>query len=177
MPNPLAWKLNEAAMAEYHVAYLNLGSNIQAETNLPRALNRLLAYGEVQKVSNVWESKAVGATGPNFLNVCARFRSTFSKADLKEQVIHHVETELGRIRSANKYASRTIDIDIVIFDDEFINPDSWKLAYIVVPLAEVYPEYRNPKTGETVGDIAARLHQEVWLEMRPVVLGQLSRGR
>jgi 2-amino-4-hydroxy-6-hydroxymethyldihydropteridine diphosphokinase len=164
-------------MTEYHLAYLNIGSNIEPENNLPKALNLLSEYGEVQKVSSVWESQAVGATGPNYLNVCAAFRSTFSQAALKEQVIHPIETQLGRQRSANKYASRTIDIDIVVFDDEFINNDSWKLAYVVVPLSEVYPEYRNRKTGETVSEIAARLRQSVWLETRRGVLGQLSKGR
>jgi 2-amino-4-hydroxy-6-hydroxymethyldihydropteridine diphosphokinase len=164
-------------MAEYHLAYLNLGSNIQPETNLPKALNLLSEYGEVQKVSSVWESEAVGAIGPNYLNVCAAFRSSFSQVALKEQVIQQIETQLGRQRSANKYASRTIDIDIVVFDDEFLNQESWKLAYVVVPLAEVYPEYRNRETGETVGEIAARLRQSVWLETRRGVLGQLSRGR
>ena len=177
MPNPLAWRSNEAAMVEHHLAYLNLGSNIQPATNLPRALNRLSEYGEIQDVSSVWESQAVGATGPNYLNVCAKFRSTFSQTALKEAVIHPIESQLGRKRTANKYASRPIDIDIVIFDEELLNPNSWKLAYVVVPLAEVYPEYRNPKTGETVGEIAARLRQAVWLETRPGVLGQLSRGR
>ena len=163
-------------MAESHLAYLNLGSNIRPEINLPKALNLLSEYGEVEKVSSVWESQAVGAVSPNYLNVCARFTSTFSQAALKEQVIQSIEARLGRERSANKYASRTIDIDIVIFDDEFINHDSWKLAYVVVPLAEVYPEYRNHRTGETVGEIAARLRQAVWLETRQGVLGQLGRG-
>jgi 2-amino-4-hydroxy-6-hydroxymethyldihydropteridine diphosphokinase len=164
-------------MTEYHLAYLNLGSNIEPETNLPKALNLLSEYGDVQKVSSVWESQAVGATGPNYLNVCAAFSATFSEATLKEQVIRPIETQLGRQRSANKYASRSIDIDIVVFDDEFVNKDSWKLAYVVVPLAEVYPEYRNRETGETFGEIAARLRQSVWLETRRGVLGQLSRGK
>jgi 2-amino-4-hydroxy-6-hydroxymethyldihydropteridine diphosphokinase len=140
-------------------------------------LNLLSEYGEVLKISNVWESEAVGAAGPNYLNVCAAFMSALSRPDLKEQVIHPLESKLGRQRSANKYASRTIDIDIVIFDDEFINKDSWKLAYVVVPLAEIYPEYRNRDTGKTVVEIAARLRQSMWLETRPGVLGQLSRGR
>jgi 2-amino-4-hydroxy-6-hydroxymethyldihydropteridine diphosphokinase len=164
-------------MVEHHLAYLNLGSNIQPESNLPRALNWLWEYGEIRNVSNVWESEAVGATGPNYLNVCVQFRSTFSQTALKDTVIHPIESHLGRKRTADKYASRPIDIDIVIFDEQFLNANSWQLAYVVVPLAEVYPEYRNPNTGETVGEIAARLRQEVWLEPRPGVLGQLSRGR
>jgi 2-amino-4-hydroxy-6-hydroxymethyldihydropteridine diphosphokinase len=164
-------------MAETHLAYLNLGSNIQPETNLPRALNLLAEYGEVLKVSNVWESQAVGAAEPNYLNVCAAFRAAYSQAALKEQVIHPIESRLGRQRSANKYANRPIDIDIVIFDEELINQDSCKLAYVVVPLAEIHPEYRNRETGERVVETAARLRQSVWLEARPGVLGQLSRGR
>jgi 2-amino-4-hydroxy-6-hydroxymethyldihydropteridine diphosphokinase len=158
-------------MSEFHLAYLNLGSNIQPEINLPKALKLLSEYGEVQKVSSVWESKAVGTTGPNYLNVCVAFKSTSPPMTLKEQVIHPIERQLGRIRSGNKFAARTIDIDIVVFDNEFLNRDSWKLAYVVVPLAELYPEYRNPETGERVTEIATRLRQEVWLETRPGVLG------
>ena len=158
-------------MSEFHLAYLNLGSNIQPEINLPKALKLLSEYGEVQRVSSVWESKAVGTTGPNYLNVGVAFKSTYPQIALKEQVIHPIEKRLGRVRSENKFAARTIDIDIVVFDDEFIHGDSWKLAYVVVPLAELYPEYRNPETGERVTEIATRLRREVWLETRPGVLG------
>ena len=158
-------------MSEVHVAYLNLGSNIQPETNLRKALQLLPEYGEVQEISNAWESEAVGSTGPNFLNICVKFKSTFSQTILKEQVIQDIERKLGRIRSADKFAPRTIDIDIVIFDDEFLNPDSWKLGYVIVPLAAIYPDYRNPETGQIVSEIATRLRREVWLKARPGVLG------
>jgi len=158
-------------MSKFHLAYLNLGSNIQSETNLPTALKLLSNYGEIQKVSSVWESEAVGTTGPNYLNVCVIFRSTYSQTTLKGQVIQNIEAQLGRIRSADKFAARTIDIDIVLFDNEFINNDSWKLAYVIVPLAELHPEYRNPESRETVHEIATRLRQEVWLETRQGVLG------
>jgi 2-amino-4-hydroxy-6-hydroxymethyldihydropteridine diphosphokinase len=171
LPNPSAWRLNEAAMNKFHLVYLNLGSNIQPETNLPKALKLLRDLGEVQQVSSVWESEAVGTTGPNYLNVCVKFKSTFSQAALKEKVVRTIELELGRIRRADKFAPRTIDIDIVIFDDRFSNQKSWGLAYVIVPLAEIYPDYRNPKTRETVSEIAMRLRQEVWLETRPGVLG------
>jgi 2-amino-4-hydroxy-6-hydroxymethyldihydropteridine diphosphokinase len=168
--NPLVWRLNEAEMSETHLAYLNLGSNIQPEANLPKALEALSKYGEVQGVSSVWESEAVGTTGPNFLNVCVKFKSTFSQAVLKEQVIQHIEIQLGRERSEDKFAPRTIDIDIMIFDDEFISQEAWKLAYVIVPLAEIYPTYQNPETRETVHEIATRLRREVWLEKRLGVL-------
>jgi 2-amino-4-hydroxy-6-hydroxymethyldihydropteridine diphosphokinase len=157
-------------MNESFIAYLNLGSNIQPETNLPRALEWLSEYGAVQKVSSVWESEAVGTTGPNYLNICIKFKSTFSQVTLKEQVIKPIEVRLGRQRSEDKFAPRTIDIDIVIFDDGFINKNSWKLAYVIVPLAEIYPTYPHPDTGETVSEIAMRLQHDIWLEKRQGVL-------
>ena len=153
-----------------HLAHLNLGSNIQPETNVPKALKLLSNYGEVQKNSNVWESEAVGTAGPNYLNVCILFRSPYSQLNLKKEIIQNIEAELGRKRSEDKFAARTIDIDIVLFDDVFVNKDFWKLAYIIVPLAEIYPEYSNPETRETVQEIATRLRQEVWLETRRGVL-------
>jgi 2-amino-4-hydroxy-6-hydroxymethyldihydropteridine diphosphokinase len=164
-------------MSKFHLAYLNLGSNIQPETNLPKAVNLLSNYGEIQKVSNVWESEPVGTQGVNYLNVCVLFKSTFTRLELKDQVTRVIETQLGRKRSADKYASRSMDIDIVLFDDIPVNTSFWSLAYVVVPLADIYPEYRIPETGETVGETATRLRQEVWLERRQRVLGQLNKNQ
>ena len=171
LQNPSVWRLNEVVKSESHLVYLNLGSNIQPETNLPKALKLLREHGEVQQVSSVWESEAVGTTGPNYLNVCVKFKSTLSQVALIEKVIRTIELQLARLRSDDKFAPRTIDIDIVIFDDRFINQNSWGLAYVLVPLAEIYPYYRNLETGETVSEIARHLRQKVWLETRPGVLG------
>ena len=56
-----------------HQVYLSLGSNIQPEVNLPRAVELLQEYGKFIKVSRAWESEAVGSDGPNFLNACVLF--------------------------------------------------------------------------------------------------------
>jgi len=170
-PNQLAWRLNVTAMNESHLAYLNLGSNIQPETNLLKAVKLLSEYGEIQKVSNVWESKSVGAVGPNYLNVCVLFKTGFAKGDLKEQVIRPIETKLGRKRNENKYAPRTIDIDIVLFDNTPLNNTCWETAFVIVPLADLYPDFRNPINDERVIETAKRLSQKVWLEKRQIVLG------
>ena len=157
-------------MSKFHFAYLNLGSNIQPETNLLRALKLLSESGEIQKVSSAWESKSVGADGPNYLNACVLFKSTFNRLDLKEKVIHAIEAQLGRKRNEDKYAPRTIDIDIVLFDEKPVKIDFWGLAFVIVPLAEIYPNYQNPDTGEKVKETATRLRREVWLETRQGVL-------
>jgi 2-amino-4-hydroxy-6-hydroxymethyldihydropteridine diphosphokinase len=130
----------------------------------------LSGYGEINGVSSVWESEAVGTEGPNYLNACVSFTSSFEQADLKEKVIQAVEQQLGRRRSEDKFAPRPMDIDIVLFDDRLVAKSGWDLAYVMIPLAELYPEYRNPVTGETASERAKCLRQAVWLEMRRGVL-------
>jgi 2-amino-4-hydroxy-6-hydroxymethyldihydropteridine diphosphokinase len=166
--------LNEAVMTESHLTYLNLGSNIEPEINLVKAVKLLYKYGEVQKVSSAWESKSVGAAGPNYLNACVSLISPFMPVELKERVIRPIEAQLGRKRSTNKYAPRPIDIDIVLIDDRAYKEKFWKSAFVIVPLAEVYPEYQNPLTKESLFQTAKRLRQEVWMEARPEVLSQFS---
>ena len=90
--------------------------------------------------------------------------------DLKRRIIRPIEEQLGRRRSKNKYNPRTIDIDIILFDDQPCSDGFWKAAFVMIPLAEIYPEYRNPLTGENIVEAAARLRREVWMEARPKVL-------
>jgi 2-amino-4-hydroxy-6-hydroxymethyldihydropteridine diphosphokinase len=159
-------------MSDFHLAYLNLGSNIQAETHLVRAVELLHEYGEVLNVSSAWESKSVGAEGPNYLNACVLFKTNIMQAELKESIIRPIEAKLGRKRSENKFSPRTIDIDIVLFDDKPYNDKFWKFAFVIVPLAEIYPEYHNPILQENITQTATRLRSRVWMETRPRVLSQ-----
>lgn len=157
-------------MNELHNFVLNLGSNIQPEVNLVRAIQLLKRYGKVQKVSAAWESESVGSSGPNYLNACLLFMSSYRKDELKKQVIYPIESTLGRKRTEDKYIPRTIDIDIILFDDQPQNDSVWETAFVIVPLAEIYPEYRNPITGEQITETAARLRQREWIEPRPQIL-------
>lgn len=159
-------------MDSLHLAYLNLGSNIQPETHLVRAVELLHDYGKVLRVSSAWESKSVGAEGPNYLNACVLFQTEWMQVELKENVIRPIEAQLGRRRSENKYAPRTIDIDIVLFDDQPYNDRFWRYAFVIVPLAEIYPEYQNPLLHENIVQTATRLRSQVWMEARPEVLSR-----
>ena len=153
-----------------HQAYLSLGSNIQPKIHLPRAIEFLKDQGEILKCSTAWETEAVGSDGPNYLNACILFSTPLPLDQLRDQVIHPIESKLGRHRTDDKNASRTIDIDIVIFDNQSCNDRFWDLAYVVVPLAEIYPQFQNPMTEEPLIATAARLRQHVWIEARPAVL-------
>ena len=157
-----------------HQAYLSLGSNIQPEVNLPKAIDLLHKYGEILKVSSAWESEAVGSDGPNFLNACLLFITPLLQTELKEQVIHPIEAKLDRKRTQDKYAPRTIDIDIVLFDDQLCNEKFWKQAFVVIPLAEIYPKFQNPLTQENIIETATRLYQNTWMEKRPQVLSRFN---
>jgi len=157
-----------------HQVYLSLGSNIQPRLNLPRAVELLHGYGEIHRVSQAWESKAVGSDGPNFLNACVLLATPLSQTEVKEKAIQSIEAELGRKRSADKNAPRTIDIDIVLFDDQLCDAKYCSQAFVVVPLAEIHPEYQNPINQEKIVETAARLRQKTWMETRPEVLAQFT---
>ncbi|MCC6499339.1 MAG: 2-amino-4-hydroxy-6-hydroxymethyldihydropteridine diphosphokinase [Anaerolineales bacterium] len=159
-------------MNELHLAYLSLGSNIEPESNLPKAARLLAQHGQVGKISSVWETKPVGGGGGgNYLNACLEYETSLSQTALKENVLRPIETQLGRKRSADKFAPRTIDIDILVFDGEIVGERWLAQAFVVVPLAEILPEIQTPAAGETIQEIAARLRREVWMETRPLALG------
>lgn len=162
-------------MSKSHLAYLNLGSNIQPEVHLVQAIKLLHQYGEVLKVSSAWESRSVGAEGPNYLNACVLFKCPLMQDELKENIIRPIEAQLGRRRSENKSAPRTIDIDIVLFDDQPCNDRFWNYAFVIVPLADIHPDYQNPITREKVTKTATRLRQKTWLEARREVLSPFNR--
>lgn len=161
-------------MSESHLAYLSLGSNIQPETHLVRTIELLHQYGSVEKISSAWESESVGAPGPNYLNACLLLATRLLQPELKEQALLPIERSLGRRRTADKFAPRTIDIDIVIFDDRPCDDRYWEQAFVVVPLAEIHPDYRNPLTQESLIKTATHLRQRVWMERRPEVLSRFN---
>lgn len=161
-------------MGKSHLAFLSLGSNIQPETNLVKAVQLLQERGSITGISSAWESKSVGAEGPNYLNACVSFVTPLGLEDLKEQVILPIEIQLGRRRTANKFAPRTMDIDIILFDDRSCDDKSWEKAFVVVPLAEIYPTYQNPLRHEPIQETAARLRREIWMQTRPEVLSSFT---
>ena len=163
-------------MSDLHQAFLSMGSNIEPEKNLVKAIELLQTYGKLEKISNAWESESVGAEGPNFLNACVLLVTPLGQLELKEQALLPIETKLGRQRSADKFAPRTIDIDIVLFNDKPMNDKYWEQAFVVVPLAEIYPEYPNPLTQESIIQTATRLRQQVWMETRSKILSRFHRS-
>jgi 2-amino-4-hydroxy-6-hydroxymethyldihydropteridine diphosphokinase len=148
-----------------NLAYLSLGSNIEPERNLPAAVALLGQFGRVIAVSSVWQSAPVGFTEQaDFLNAAALLETPLSAQALREQGIAQIEKSLKRVRTENKNAPRTIDIDIMLFNDEVFalgqrhipDPEVLERPFVAIPLAEIAPDYVHPETGRTLEQIAGR---------------------
>lgn len=154
-------------------ALLSLGSNIEPDVHVPRALDWLEARFEVVAVSPNYRSPAVGGTGPqpDFVNLAVRLRTDCPPRALRE-VCRRLEDACYRLRSANRYAPRTLDVDVVLLDDLVLDGGTWRLpdpqletaAFVLVPAADVWPEAVHPVRGTTLaalkdllppGDVAA----------------------
>jgi 2-amino-4-hydroxy-6-hydroxymethyldihydropteridine diphosphokinase len=152
--------------AHQHRVCLLLGSNINPEENLRKAVNLLRQNFRVEQVSGVWESAAVGSEGPNFLNVAVIIRTSLKPQQLKEGYLRPLEARLGRVRMMDKNAPRTIDIDIVAWDAEIVDANVWKYAHAAVPVAELLPCYQSEVTGEYLEQRAAHLSRSTLIFAR-----------
>jgi 2-amino-4-hydroxy-6-hydroxymethyldihydropteridine diphosphokinase len=155
-----------------HQVCLLLGSNIQPERNLPLAVRELPAavqqLGEqltILRVSSVWESPAVGAHGPNFLNAALLCRTSLGAEALKWQVLRPLEARLGRVRNKDKNAPRPIDVDIITVDGQLYDPLLWQYSFRAVPVAELLPDLAS-ETGERLSEAARRLAAELPVKQR-----------
>jgi 2-amino-4-hydroxy-6-hydroxymethyldihydropteridine diphosphokinase len=148
--------------------FVSLGSNIDPERNLPEAVRRLALRCPLLAVSPVYETEPVGKTDqPNFLNAAVLIETDLSPSELKSQVLQAIERELGRVRTGDKNAPRTIDLDISLFNDEVLesghrripDPEILQFQHIARPLADLAPHYSHPETGQTLLEIAESLPQ------------------
>jgi 2-amino-4-hydroxy-6-hydroxymethyldihydropteridine diphosphokinase len=153
-----------------HLVYIGLGSNIAPLQNLPEAVDQLTSAIEVEELSSVWETPAIGSEGPNFLNAVARARTYLALGDLKNKILCEIEANMGRVRSIDKNAPRPIDLDILIFDDEVLDATIWDQVHLAMPLAELSCCIEHPHSGDTLIDVAARLSQNMNVKPRPDVL-------
>jgi 2-amino-4-hydroxy-6-hydroxymethyldihydropteridine diphosphokinase len=152
-----------------HIVYIGLGSNIAPRQNLPRAVAHLQAAIDIEGLSSVWETPALGSEGPNFLNAVAKVRTYLTIMELKDKILCEIEANMGRVRSADKNAPRQIDLDILIYDDAVLDSAIWDQVHLAMPLAELSCCIEHPHTGETLIDIAASLSQDMKIKPRPDV--------
>ena len=143
-----------------HRAYLSLGSNIEPEAHLRAAIDELRArFGEIV-VSPVYRSRAVGFDGPDFLNLAVAIDTDLDPVAL-DAWLHDLENRHGRRRDVPRYASRTLDVDIVLFDDLVVDGPGHlriprpelKEAFVLRPLSDIASGVRDPVTGRTLAEL------------------------
>lgn len=141
--------------------YLSLGSNIEAEQHIRSALRILRERYPEMVVSTVFESEAVGFEGDNFLNLVVGFDTQEDVYELDE-VMTEMEDAHGRMRGmGEKFAARTLDIDLLMYDDLVLDGDGLQLpryeidkyAFVLLPLSEIAPDLVHPVIGLTMEEM------------------------
>ena len=116
---------------------IGIGSNIDPEQNIAAALFFLRQEQEFVSVSSLVKTSPIGIPDqPDFLNGAAKFLTTMEIVDFKSYLID-IEDRLKRDRTAPKFGPRTIDLDIVIWDGEIIDPDYYSRDFLRVAVDDV----------------------------------------
>lgn len=139
--------------------YISIGSNIDAENNIRIAVDALKNHYGKLILSPVYESEAVGFDGDNFLNLVAGLNTEEDVYTVVEN-LRKIEDENGRDRSGPRFSPRTVDLDLLLYDDLILNEEGIELprdeitknAFVLLPLEEIAPQLIHPISGDTMCD-------------------------
>lgn len=146
------------------IAYVAVGANIEPEANIAAALERLHSEVPVRAVSTFYRARPLERPEqPSFLNGVWRLLSRRSPRDLKHRVLRPIEHGLGRRRTSDPHAARTLDLDLIVYGDEvhsevdlvLPDPDIRRRPFVAVPLLELAPGLALPDTGEMLSALPA----------------------
>lgn len=137
--------------------YLGLGSNVEPEANLALGIRELRRrYGTLQ-LSSVYRNAPVGFDGADFLNLVVGLETAEPPAVLHAD-IESIHGLAGRSRRGGRFASRPLDIDLLLYGDRVIDgpecrvprSDVLRYSFVLRPLAEIAPDVVHPSTGRTL---------------------------
>ncbi|MGB0466673.1 MAG: 2-amino-4-hydroxy-6-hydroxymethyldihydropteridine diphosphokinase [Pontibacterium sp.] len=147
--------------------FVSIGSNQNRTAYICAALDALQSlFGDLQ-LSTVYESEAVGFSGDNFYNLVAGFETRLSVGQLS-RTLKAVEDDNGRCRQGPKFSGRTLDIDILTYDEQVGCCEGVQLprdeitrnAFVLLPLSELAPTVIHPLTGQT--------YEQLWQAYDPL---------
>lgn len=136
---------------------LGLGSNESPQANLRLAIRELQErYGELA-ISATYRSSAVGFDGADFLNLVVRLQCEDLPLAICDE-IQRIHELTGRVRGSDKWQSRSLDIDLLLYDDLVLDErplrvprdDILRYSFVLRPLAELAPDQVHPVTGRTM---------------------------
>jgi dihydroneopterin aldolase/2-amino-4-hydroxy-6-hydroxymethyldihydropteridine diphosphokinase len=145
-------------------AFISAGSNIDPEANVRKAVRLLAAQARIRAISTVYLTEPIGRLGqPLYYNCVLEIETGTPPLDLKRTVLRPIEDSLGRTRSNDRFAPRTIDLDLILYNDITMageeltlpDPDILKRPFLAVALHELAPDLVLPGSGARIADIAA----------------------
>lgn len=154
-------------------AFIGIGSNIEPEKNVRSAVLSLAQQARVVGISMVYRTDALDRPEqPHYFNCVVEIETEATPAEVKHGILRPIENSLGRKRSWDKFAPRTIDLDLILYGDlamdaddiKIPDPDILERPFLAIPLFELAPDLVLAGYNLSIGDIAAKLPQK---EMRP----------
>lgn len=139
-------RAGQAGHSATHRAIIALGSNIDADRNIPLAIDRIARQLKLLAATPPEKTSPIGPTGqdaqpgtPDFLNAAVLVETTLDQKTLAG-LLRRLESYLGRTRTADRYAPRTIDLDIVVWDGRVIDPDVRQRPYLRRQVSLLWPD-------------------------------------
>lgn len=142
------------------IVWLGLGSNVCADTHIRAGIRELQKDFEYVVLSPVYASTAVGFDGHDFINLVARIETELQPVELRDY-LRDLEDRFGRKRDVAKFSDRSLDIDILLYDDlvlvspvlEIPRAEILKFSHVLKPLADLEPDLMHPTEQRTMADI------------------------
>jgi len=144
--------------------YISLGSNISPEENILKAIRLLSKQIKILDVSTVYRTEPIGTLPKqhDFYNCVIKVETDKEPHVLKFKILRSIEDEMGRRREENKNASRTIDLDILLYGRQRIStkdmtipdPDIMTRPFLALALNELDPTLLLPKTKQSIKEVA-----------------------
>lgn len=166
-----------------HQVVVSIGSNVDRRQHIQKAVSALVEQFRDLSCSSVYQSPAVGFDGPDFYNLVCEFR-TRDSSEFVRGALKAIEHEGGRKRGEERFSSRTIDLDVLLFGDEILHAQGIDIpraeileqAHVLKPLAELLPAQRHPVTNRTFSELWRTFAQAIDTEPRRIEWSPLGAG-
>jgi 2-amino-4-hydroxy-6-hydroxymethyldihydropteridine diphosphokinase len=150
--------------------YISIGSNIERDYYVRAGVQALQQHFTAVQLSSVYESEAVGFSGDAFYNMVAGADTDLTIAQCVA-LLKQIEDQYGRVRGAQKFCGRTLDLDLLTYDDVVCNTpvilprqEITENAFVLWPLAELAPDVLHPGSGHSYASLWQnyRKQQKLW---------------